>query len=269
MNTLDESWDKIRWDISDSREKTEDIWQLFHENSKTNKYDYPLSNEKILERMGELSVSLSYDRYPKIVLPKQLFTLDLSLEHALNQRKTTLDMAPASLSLTQIATILHYCYGVNRNNTNTQFTRPFRMVPSAGALYPLDIYFHSSSINEISPGFYHYNPVENQLSFLKEGDYTEEISKRMVFGEIAKKSSLIIFITGLFERSVFKYKDRGYRFVLIESGHVGQNIDLICAAMNLGVMNIGGYFDREIDEFLELDGVNQSTVYMAAIGKLA
>ena len=78
---------------------------------------------------------------------------------------------------------------------------------------------------------------------------------------------MIVFITAVFERSVFKYGDRGYRFVLLEAGHVAQNINLAVTALGLGCVNIGGFFDRDIDEFLGIDGLTHSSVYLMAIGK--
>jgi SagB-type dehydrogenase family enzyme len=89
----------------------------------------------------------------------------------------------------------------------------------------------------------------------------------MDYPELALGASLIVFITAIFERSIFKYGDRGYRFVFLEAGHVGQNINLVTNALGLGCTNIGGFFDRQIDDFLGIDGVTHSTIYMMAIGK--
>ena len=115
-------------------------------------------------------------------------------------------------------------------------------------------------------GVYHYNPSKNNLRLLREGDATKEISRSMVQSEIGRSASLILFITAIFERSIFKYDDRGYRYILLEAGHVAQNINLVSTALGLGSVNIGGFFDREIDDFLDLDGVTHSTIYMIAIG---
>jgi SagB-type dehydrogenase family enzyme len=88
----------------------------------------------------------------------------------------------------------------------------------------------------------------------------------LVQPELAQGASLIIFLTAIFERSIFKYKERGYRYILLEAGHVAQNLNLVANAFGLGCVNIGGYFDREIDDLLDLDGVTHSTIYMIAIG---
>jgi SagB-type dehydrogenase family enzyme len=140
-------------------------------------------------------------------------------------------------------------------------------VPSAGALYPLEIFFHSIESESVKAGLYHYNPIENRLRLVRGGDATADISKAMVQPDIAPRASVIIFITAVFERTVFKYADRGYRFIFLEAGHVAQNMDLVSQALGLGCVNIGGYFDREVDDFLGIDGLTHSTIYMMAIGK--
>jgi SagB-type dehydrogenase family enzyme len=80
---------------------------------------------------------------------------------------------------------------------------------------------------------------------------------------------MIVFITAIFERSVFKYGNRGYRFVLLEAGHVAQNLNLATTALGLSCCNIGGFFDRDVDRFLGLDGIGHSTVYLVGIGGAA
>lgn len=78
---------------------------------------------------------------------------------------------------------------------------------------------------------------------------------------------MVLFITALFERTVFKYGDRGYRFVLMEVGHLAQNVHLVTQGVGLAGVSIGGFFDREMDRLLRLDGLNHSTLCLIAIGK--
>lgn len=116
-------------------------------------------------------------------------------------------------------------------------------------------------------GFYYYNPFNSELRLIKEGDARVAISEAMIQQDIPFKTSLIVFITAVFDRSVFKYGDRAYRFILLEAGHVVQNLNLVSEALGLGCLNVGGYFDREIDHILGIDGLTHSTIYMVAIGK--
>ena len=244
------------------------VWELFHENSKLSRYDGGLTGHEVRERMKRLHESLPFEGYPAVPLPREAAPLKLSLADAITTRVSVRDMRPSQLTLKQAGTLLRHAYGVTRED-NGAFPRPFRVVPSGGALYPLEIFFHSARIKGLRAGLYHYNPAESRLRLLREGDEARRIAGAMVQTEVALNAALIVFITAFFERSVFKYKDRGYRFVLLEAGHVAQNLNLVSNALGLGSLNIGGFFDREIDDFLGLDGVTHSTIYMVAIGKPA
>jgi SagB-type dehydrogenase family enzyme len=228
-----------------------------------------LSQTEIIQRMLELEECLPYDQYPVVPLPAERLSLALPLGEVLTRRASARNYGPYSLRLTELATILHFAYGITRSNEGTGFPRPFRAVPSGGALYPLEIYFHSASLEQERPGLYHYNPLRNELRLLREGDCSTAIARGLVSfqSQLAIDACAVLFLTAIFERSTFKYGARGYRFVLLEAGHVAQNINLVAAALGLGCVNIGGYYDRQIDEFLDLDSVTHSTVYMVALGK--
>lgn len=258
---------KIWNDIFRAETSEDQIWEVFHENSKTSRYGDFLPNEVILARMEQLLEALSFDQYPEIALPQSFTPFTLSLPTALASRVSARNMKPCILTLETVATLLHHAYGITRDNEGTPFPRPFRMVPSGGALYPLEIFFHSTYISGARPGLYHYNPTRHSLRLLQEGDLSPRIAEALVQQTIPQEASLVFFLTAMFERSTFKYGARGYRFILLEAGHVAQNINLVANALGLGCLNIGGYFDRQVDELLGLDGLNHSTIYMQAIGE--
>jgi SagB-type dehydrogenase family enzyme len=245
------------------------VWELFHENSKNGHYSSVLSKEEIQASINELHESLPFENYPIVDLPDSILPLSVSLGEAITSRASSRDMEPCPLSLSKVATILHYAYGVTRDNTNTSLSRPLRAVPSGGALYPLEMFFHTAYVEGLRPGLYHYNPCKRHLRFLNEVNETNSISKSLLQPELAHGASIMVFITAVFERSVFKYQDRGYRYILLEAGHAAQNINLVATALGLECVNIGGFFDREVDEFLDLDGVTHSTIYMIAVGRKA
>ncbi|MDT3776149.1 SagB/ThcOx family dehydrogenase [Nitrospira sp. MA-1] len=244
----------------------EPLWELFHENSKVSRYTQTPSKEEVRSRMRKFHESLPFEGYPRVDLSHSFAPLSLPLEQAITTRTSARNFSPRELTLEHIATLFFYAYGVTRKNTDTPFPRPFRVVPSGGALYPLELFFHTASLKGHSSGIYHYNPSEHCLRHLQEGDNTHRISLGLVQPELAQGTSLIIFLTALFERSTFKYGERGYRYILLEAGHVAQNLNLVANALGLGCVNIGGYFDREIDEYLDLDGITHSTIYTIAIG---
>jgi SagB-type dehydrogenase family enzyme len=247
----------------------DDTWEMFHENSKVGRHDRFPPQSFILERMDKVWQSLPYRSHPSVALPSPKREFKLTLSEAITTRVSGRKMERVPLTLQTISTILYHAYGITRLNEDNGFPRPYRTVPSGGALYPLEIYLHSNHCREIQTGLYQYNPVESQLKFLREGDATREISKTLIQPNIASECSLMIFISALFERSIFKYGARGYRFALLEAGHVAQNINLVTNGIGLGCLNVGGYRDRELDEFLGFDGIRQSTVYVIGIGKLA
>ncbi len=246
---------------------TEDVaWELFHENSKLGRYFQGLSEEQVVQKTKELHESLPYEGYPRVELPAPLATPTASLSETILNRMSIRNFSPRIFSLEEVATLLHYAYGVTRDNQGTAFPRPFRVVPSGGALYPLEIFFHCVDVDGIDPGLYHYNAAGHHIRRLREGDERQFFSESIIQPDVALESSLMIFMTAMFERTVFKYGDRGYRFTFLEAGHVAQNMNLVATALGLGCVNIGGFYDREIDEFLGIDGLTHSTLYMLAIG---
>ncbi len=243
------------------------LWETFHENSKLSMFDSPPSDQNVIARMEQLSGSLEYRGYPVLELPPSRTPLIMPLGEAILRRSTARQMKPAPVSLPALATLLHCAYGITRDQRSLGYPRAFRTVPSGGALYPLEIFVYSAPANpEFDSGLYHFNPIQEHLRWLRKGDLSEPLSQALVQPEILTASSLLIFITAVFERSTFKYGDRGYRFVLIEAGHVGQNINLAAVSLGLGSMNMGGFYDRKLDDFLDLDGLTHSTIYVVAIG---
>jgi SagB-type dehydrogenase family enzyme len=244
------------------------LWELFHENTKIRPYAPFLTADEIIARMKDTAESLPLEQYPAIDLPAELTSLTRSLEETLRTRVSTRDFHPDPVSLRDLATILFYSYGVTRDNAGTDNPRPLRIVPSGGALYPLDIFFHTKCVPDLKPGLYHYNPCHNCIRLLCEADLTEQLAGTLIPMQqnLARDCSIMFLIAALFERSIFKYGARGYRFVMMEAGHVAQNLNLVTNALGLGSVNICGYYDQEVDELLGMDGLTQSTIYMIAVG---
>lgn len=249
-------------------EREDRVWELFHENSKTGRWSLPPPKEAVVHHMQSMHESLPYHGYPEVLLPSSCTPLSLSLHDAITQRSSPKEMQAVPLTLLQVKTLLHYAYGVSRPDCPSAIGQSFRMVPSAGALYPLELYLHTAHCADIEAGLYHYNPLRNSLRLLRTGNQTEHIANALVQPEVAQTASVIMLVTAMFGRTIFKYGNRGYRFVYLEAGHVAQNLNLVATAMGLGCLNIGGFRDSEIDGYLELDGLTQSTIYVVAIGGL-
>jgi SagB-type dehydrogenase family enzyme len=259
-------YQKIEW----NQEAEVNCWELFHENAKTGRFDKALTNEQVVAEMKNVYESFPYQNKKAIPLPDTLTPVNGSFEEIVLKRKTTARCKPVNITQEQLRTILHFGYGETRDNKHDEYiSRPFRTVPSGGALYPLELYFFSNGhVEGLEAGLYHYSPIFNAVHLIKKGDFRKEIGATLVEfqSNLAFDLSVIVFITAVFQRSIFKYREKGYRFALMEAGHVSQNINLTATGLQFGVINIGGYYDREIDHFLEIDGLRHSTIYMTGIG---
>ncbi|OQW34000.1 MAG: hypothetical protein A4E19_18935 [Nitrospira sp. SG-bin1] len=241
------------------------LWETFSENSKLVRSSRCETDMHEQERLITLNESLPFEGFPVVPLPTRLPALDMPLRKAIESRVSLREMILQPMSLMHCGALLHFGYGVKRAGGGL-FGRSFRVVPSAGALYPLEIFVHAKAVEGLTQGLYHYNPPKHHLRLLKIGDLSEQISEALVQNAIPFRASVIVFIAAMFERTVIKYGNRGYRFVMLEAGHVAQNINLVSESLGLGCLNIGGFFDHDIDRLLGLDGLGQTSIYMIAVG---
>lgn len=255
------------WDELTHPRAEDELWELFHENSKVNRHFLGLPDSAVVARMRQMWETLRYDQYPVVALPAEVPPLTATVGSVLRARASVREFSPSTLGLVELASLLHHAYAVTRPATETGQLRSFRTTPSPGGLFPLELYLHTTRVTGLASGLYHYNPLRAELRHLREGDLARDIASCLVQGEIVYDATVFVFLTGWFDRVTFKYGDRGYRFVLLEAGHVAQNLNLAATALGLGAVNLGGFFDREMDDLLRLDGVTASTVYAIALGR--
>jgi SagB-type dehydrogenase family enzyme len=247
------------------------LWETFHENSKTSRrerhsiFALPPSDDTIVRVMKRLRRVKDYADSRRVPLPTELPACRRSFDDVLRGRETARSFGPAGVSLARLSKVLFMSYGISRQ-AGPEYPRPFRNVPSGGALYPLEIYLHSRSVEGLDAGLYHYDPEAGELAVLRTGDESERIATFLFQSELARSASVAVFVSAVFFRSTFKYGDRGYRFVLLEAGHLMQNAVLTACALGLAATPVGGYLDRSVDRYLGLDGLNESVVYMMLLG---
>jgi SagB-type dehydrogenase family enzyme len=250
----------------------DDLAEAYHEASKL----YPsFSARQMLgalqlgaHRELQLSSQRSVKRnrnLPAVPLPEPEFPA-VTLEQALRSRRSGRDFGDGSLSLTELATILHGAYGVNRRARDGS-EQTFRTVPSGGALYPLELYCAVSRVGDLERGLYHFDPPRRVLEQYRRLESLGALVHASTYADQVETSAVTFLVTGMFWRTRFKYGLRGYRFALLEAGHVVQNLVLVCAALGLTAVPLGGFYDRLVDEFLAVDGVNESALYCACVGR--
>ncbi len=256
---MSHAWDEI----VGAEPEEERLWELFHENSKTHRLSDVPDDEEVAVVMLDLWEDLPYAGRDVVGLPG-LAVPPLPLETAILERRTDTRFGPDPISLSDLSSLLTGGYGATAR-PSTVGSRRFRTVPSAGALYPLELYVHVRAVTGLEPGLYHFQATAGVVQRMRPLP-AEELAHAFVQPDVIGSAAAVILITAVFQRTTFKYGERGYRFALIEAGHVAQNIDLVAGALHLPAANLGGFFDRELEALLDIDGVEQSLVYAVALG---
>jgi SagB-type dehydrogenase family enzyme len=194
---------------------------------------------------------------------------EMTLATALRGRRSRRSFGSGGLTQRELATVLHAAYGLTRPATSDD-PQPLRAVPSGGALYPLEVYAVLARVEGVEAGLYHLDPLRQVLEVLSLGPSPLAVLKEAaIYPEIVEGCAVTLLVTGMFWRSRFKYGLRGYRFTLLEAGHLVQNVVLMCVALELAAVPIGGFYDRPVDALLGADGVNESIVYAVCLGRPA
>jgi len=208
----------------------------------------------------------TYPRLPKTNLSHQEIKFDLF--EAIQKRSSKREeMRGGQINLAELSLLLKYSCGVTRKNQEGDGRRA---QPSGGARFPIEAYCLVIKPGEgLTPGLFHYNVKDHCLEKIWDKTFNQEDLDKVATYEFVKDASLIIFLTAVFWRSQNKYGQRGYRFVLQESGHIGQNIYLLTEALNLKCCALGGFriSDEQIEKILDIDGVTESLIYTIVIGK--
>jgi SagB-type dehydrogenase family enzyme len=144
----------------------------------------------------------------------------------------------------------------------------FRAAPSAGALYPIETYILVNRVEGVLPGIYHYRVKEFQLLLLKKGNFGRELSRAGLEQGMLEEAAAVFIWTAVVARSKWKYRERGYRYIYMDAGHIGQNLYLAATALDLGCCTVGAFFDNEVDRLIGIDGREEISVYLGAVGHI-
>jgi SagB-type dehydrogenase family enzyme len=225
-----------------------------------------LANDPALRRSARRSSKrLPHLRSTSLPEP-QLPTM--SLGDALRRRRSVRDFAPEPLRLDELSTLLYAAYGITgamAGGDPDDDVQQLRTCPSGGALFPLELAVLANDVDGLSEGLHHYAPFEHLLEEF--GPVDEEAFTAAMVDRDYAEAPAVVLVSAVFWRSRFKYGQRGYRFALLEAGHLAQNLLLTATALGLGAFPIGGFYDRRLDDLLGLDGVNESSLYAVPVGR--
>ena len=181
-----------------------------------------------------------------IKLPNPELTGKQSVELLLQQRRSVRAYQKSSLNLAEVGQLLWSAQGISD-------TRGLRTAPSAGALYPLKLFVVVGDVYELSSGIYQYNPEEHSLLKTANGDLRKLLQKAALNQSCIGDAAIIFVFTAIYQRTTWKYGERGVRYVHMEVGHAGQNLFLQAEALHLGTVVVGAFDDDGVREVLKLD----------------
>jgi len=205
-------------------------------------------------------ISLKPAQAGDVSLPEPGLKGPISVEEALKSRRTNRSFSGRTLSLEQLAQILWAAYGV----TDRRGGYALKTVPSAGALYPLDIYavVGAQTVSKIEAGVYRYKPESRALTRLAEGDRREDLGRAALGQMWLSRAPTVIVITGEYARCEVKYGPRGRNYTLMEAGCAAQNIFLQAEALGLKAGIIGAFVDGSVTKTLGLPPAHEPLLIM-------
>jgi SagB-type dehydrogenase family enzyme len=243
-------------------EKGSDLGLVYHEWSKPG----PMDAIGSLANVGRQPPPFkSYLGVVRIALPQPDLRAGLPVEEAIRTRRSTRAYAPEPMAPQELSRVLQLTAGMS----GTRWSKGLRNHPSSGALYPIEMYPVVHNVEGVEPGVYHYNVQHHELEQVRAGDYRQYVMDHGLSQEFLGQCAAVVYLTMIFQRMRFKYRERSYRYGLIEAGHLGQNLYLAATSLGLGACAVGAYNDEGIDDLLRIDGAEEVSVYLLSLGRVA
>lgn len=203
-------------------------------------------------------------------MPRKIFispipqTSPVNFWDVLRRRRSHRDFSHEPLSLNDLRLLLFAVQGV----TGRIGGYLLRTAPSAGALYPVETYLAVNRVETLAPGIYHLDVEGECLELLRPGFFGRRLASAALNQSMVEDSAVAFIWTAVVDRSKRKYRERAYRYIYMDAGHIGQNLYLAAAALGLGCCTIGAFYDDEVNAVIGVDGISEPVVYMGVIGRL-
>jgi SagB-type dehydrogenase family enzyme len=218
--------------------------------------------------------SLDWSRFPltcknyeaplaRIGLPRPEITGETNIWQLLQRRRSRRAYKPEQLlSQGSLAALLWATQGLTARHGDSYF----RTAPSAGGLYPVETYLLVRAVEGLDPGIYHFRPLTVDLEFLKGGDFAGVLARAALGQEMVADAQVTFIWSAVLERGKWKYRERAYRYIYIDAGHIGQNLYLAAEGLGLGACTIGAFFDDDVNRLIGVDGTEETVIYLGCVG---
>ncbi|MEW6716472.1 MAG: SagB/ThcOx family dehydrogenase [Chloroflexota bacterium] len=194
-----------------------------------------------------------------IKLTKPIIKSDFSVEEALQKRKSLRSFPDQPITMIEVSQLLWAAQGITHSGT-------YRTAPSAGALFPLEVFILTGKVSDLPSGVYEYLPHDHSLIKQLEGDRRKDLWSAALRQDSVLEAAATMVITAIYERTTVKYGNRGRQYVHMEAGCVAQNVHLQAEALGLGTVYIGAFYDQEVKRVLNLEK-EQEPLCLLPIGR--
>lgn len=246
-----------------TRSKEVDLARLYH-----------LGSSNVRARPVEMTVEADEKPFrhrtwpgaPRLALPGRDFALEMTIGAALSQRRSVRRFKRAPLPMEALGRLLHASYGVRGRRRADGIGAYERPAPSAGGLYPLELYVATRDVEGVADGVYHYDARAHELERVREGGVQGALVDLTMGQDLVGEANLVCVVSAIRARTMVKYGQRGYRFLFLDAGHLGQNLYLVATALGLGPVAIGGFLDAELSGLLRLPA-EEEAIYVVCVGQ--
>lgn len=235
------------------------FYQKYQQKSKQTKVSTKPSDSDTWPQSWKTVYFKEYPRLDKHILPTP-DPIQSPLGETLLKRHSGRAFSNKPVSLEKLSTLLFYSAGTKPTQADYRAARPY---PSAGSRYPLEIYLISLG-SDLEKGLYHYNVRNHSLEILQQSDSLD--TKNLIKWDARDLPSLFLIISSIFQRTTMKYGERGYRHILTEQGHLGQNFYLVATSLGLNICSIGGFYDDGLQKLLDLSQQQEQVLGVYALG---
>lgn len=245
---------------------TKDVTYLAEEVSDVSRRE--AEKNRILESGPRPEIFSRHPDAPVLRLPQAYLPLRREYEETITSRRTHREFLPDPVPLRTFSTVLHFTFGPMFFADGEGFgTLMMRTSPCAGSRHENECYVAVLNVEGIQPGLYHYSPADHSLVALRE-EITRESVQRLAFGQrMVGTAGFVCFLTAKIERSSYKYRQgRILRAIFLNAGHLGQTFLLTATAAGLGPFQTDAFRDSEIEEFLGIDGISETVLYIVGAG---
>jgi len=203
----------------------------------------------------------------ELVKPDDMNLGDISLAKVIKQRESRRKFTSEALNLKELSFLLWATQGVRSVGENKVWTR--RTVPSGGSRHPFETYLVVNRVEDLEPGVYRYLPIEHKLLLVNNNKPLPERVSEACWGQAFVSEAAVVFVWAVIPyRTEWRYSVIAYKGILVDVGHVCQNLYLACEAIGAGTCAILAYDQKAMDNLIGVDGENEFTVYLAPVGKV-